>query len=147
MRILIGFSVCLLCFSCQKKAPQDYLIGAWKVDSTYTFYNNFSYTETKGGLDWATYIYEAAGVMKEIKYDSYQTYFFEIAADSITVRPTQGGDEISFQILQLSRDHLVLKKKKQPIFSGKNQDRYEIRYLSKTTIPDDQMLPFSDPRQ
>lgn len=86
--------------------------------------------------------------MKEIKYGSFQSYFFEFeGGDTIWHKPTAGGEQIAFKILQLNQDHLVLKKSKNPIFSGGNQERYEVRYFSKTEMPEQDALPFTDPRK
>ena len=134
--------------SCKQEFKQQDLIGAWKVDSTYSYYNGFDYNQTQEGRDWATYVYTQEGVMKEIKHGSFRSYFFTFhPVDSLNMRSTQGGDEFGFKILELSQRRMVLKKIKAPIFGGANQSRYEIRYLSRTEVPKDEALPFNDPRQ
>ncbi|MCB0629794.1 MAG: hypothetical protein R2824_02110 [Saprospiraceae bacterium] len=134
-------------FACRPQAPVERLLGAWKVDSTYTYYNGFSYTQREEGSDWATYVYEPDGIMKEIKYGSFQSYFFDWQGkDTIALRSTQGGDKLYFQVLSLDPQTLVLKRSRSPIFSGNNQERYEIRFLSRTDVPEADLVPFSDPR-
>lgn len=147
MRFFNLLSLLFFICSCQPLPRNEVLIGAWKVDSTYMYYNRFSYTDRKGGPDWAVYVYDSIGVMKEVKFDSYQTYFYELKGDSMMIRPTQGGDDIRFEILELEKDRLILKKKKQPVFKGENQERYEIRFLSRTVVPEGLGVPFTDPRK
>lgn len=133
--------------NCNRKPNREYLIGAWKVDSAYTYYNGFEHVKTTGGSDWATYVYGRDGIMKEIKYDSYQSYTFEwCARDSIRIRSTKGGDDNYFKVLRLGSDLLTLKKDKDPIFKGENQNRFEVRYMSRTEIPQEDLQPFDDPR-
>lgn len=149
MRIgLLFISIMAFSTNCQKGTNQQALVGAWQVDSTYSFYNGFGYTQTEAGSDWATYVYDEAGIMKEVKYGSFQSYFYELlASDTLTVRPTQGGDPSIFNILELNADRMVLKKNKKPVFSGGNQERYEIRFFSRTAMPEESAIPFSDPRK
>lgn len=146
---LFAFLLCLFSFtSCSHKSNPPHLIGAWKIDSTFSYYNGFTYTQREEGSDWATYVYEPEGLMKEIKYNSYQSYFFEWhTSDTLTLRPTKGGNNQYFEVLKLNRKSLVLKKIMQPIFGGNNQLRYEIRFLSKTDLPKDEAIPFNDPRK
>ncbi|UBM59148.1 hypothetical protein LAG90_00550 [Marinilongibacter aquaticus] len=134
--------------SCEHQANKQDLIGAWKVDSTFTFYNGFSYTQTDEGSDWATNVYGEDGMMKEIKYGSYQSYRFWIKTpDTLMLEASQGGRNSAFAILKLNKNQLVLRKDKQPIFPGRNQTRYEIRYFSRTEAPTDSLIPFKDPRK
>lgn len=135
-------------FRCTSPDREELIIGAWQVDSTYSYYNGFNYVQRKAGPDWATYVYDEEGIMKEIKFGSFQSYFFEFySRDSIIVRPTQGGDETNFEILQLNAQKMVLKKNMQPIFNGPKQERYEIRFFSRTDLPEAASIPFSDPRK
>lgn len=147
-----AFSILLISFltlsACRQTFQPEDLIGAWKVDSTYSYYNGFDYLQTKDGGDWATYWYESNGQMKEIKYGSYQTYLYHFReSDSLSVRPASGGMPSNFQILFLNANRLVLKKSKKPTFPGGKQTRYEIRYLSRTDQPTVEAIPFSDPRK
>lgn len=134
--------------ACDNAPRQKSILGAWKVDSTYTYYNGFDYVQRTEGSDWATCLYEEEGTMKEIKYGSFQSYFFVFPSrDSLVLRSTSGGDDVGFQVLKLKGDRMVLKKSKSPIFGGDNQERYEIRFFSRTTAPAEEVMPFSDPRK
>ena len=39
--IIIIIAISSFLSSCKQKAPEKLVIGAWKVDSTYSFYNGF----------------------------------------------------------------------------------------------------------
>ena len=147
-RLVLIIGVFLSCWGCAYSPKEETIIGAWKVDSTFTYYNGFTYVERESGSDWATYVYEENGIMKEIKYGSFQSYHFDwTSKDSIKLQPTIGGDPFYFKVMGLNADRMALKKSKAPIFSGKNQERYEIRYFSRTTLPASDQVPFKDPRK
>lgn len=149
MRAIMLFSFLIPFFwSCQSSPKKEALVGNWQVDSTYTYYNGFDQVQREPGSDWATYVYDPEGMMKEIKYGSYQSYFYEwVAEDSLLVTSTNGGTGARFAVLLLNEDRLILKKDKSPVFSGAGQERYEVRYLSRTAAPVEEAMPFSDPRQ
>lgn len=134
---------------CKKKQPSELILGAWKIDSTYTYYNGFDQIQRERTKDWATYVYEKEGLMKELKKDASQSYFFTIKDDNIIeISATRGGAESRFEILKLDEAQMVLKKSKKPLFGGGgNQERYEIRYFSKTEALDVLSPTFNDPRK
>lgn len=145
---LIFLFFTLIISACESNIQPKHLTGVWKVDSAYTYYNGFDFMETKPGSDWATYVYDEEGLVKEIKYGSFMSYFYSIRPkDTLILRSTRGGDEVVFQILKLNRDQMVLKKTREPIFQGGNQTRYEIRYFSRTEMPKEENIPFDDPRK
>jgi hypothetical protein len=153
-RIILPVVFMLLCFvatlqSCKPYPKKEKLVGAWQVDSTFTYYNGFSYTQRDDGKDWATYVYSTDGMMKEIKYGSFQSYFYDFnpTKDTLILEPTQGGTVAKLAILGLTAKRLILRKEKKPLYEGKGQKRYEIRYFSRTTMPADSLIPFKDPRK
>ena len=136
-------------FACKNSTPQELIIGTWKIDSTYTYYNGFDFTQRVADGNWATYVYEKDGMMKEIKKGYLQQYFFELPAeDTLVVTSVKGGQHATFNILYLNQGQLVLKKSKDPVFGGGGkQERYEIRYFSKIPTLSDSLKLFSDPRK
>ncbi|GAA5220278.1 hypothetical protein [Membranihabitans marinus] len=139
--ILIGL------WGCEQKPYKPFLLGAWKVDSTYSYYNGFSYTERKSGGDWAKNIYSEDGLMKEVKYQTFQSYHYSWQGlDTIVLRSTSGGQPIYYQLLGLTQEQLILKKTKRGLFSEIDGERYEIRYMSRTNLPSEEIIPFVDPR-
>ncbi|WP_149277665.1 hypothetical protein [Pareuzebyella sediminis] len=139
----------ILIGSCKKYPKQRNLIGAWKIDSTYTYYNGFTYTQKEEGADWATYVYDKDGIMQEIKYGSFQSYHYSIKehSDTLLLKATQGDKISELKVLGLTKERMILRKDKSPLFSGNNQKRYEIRYYSRTQPPKENLIPFKDPRK
>ncbi|MCR9226313.1 MAG: hypothetical protein NXH90_02675 [Flavobacteriaceae bacterium] len=136
--------------SCSHGSNQEAdLLGVWKVDSTFTYYNGFSYMQRDEGSDWAIYDYNSNGVLREIKHGSFLNYRYHLAekSDTLLLESTQGGQNTKFVVLELTKDRLVLKKDKNPIFEGKDQHRYEIRYFSRSKDVQDSLIPFRDPRK
>ena len=136
MRIPLILSLCCLFYSCNYTSPEQHIIGAWKVDSTYTFYNGFGFTDKESDQDWAILLYEAEGTVKEVKYATFRQHHYEfVGRDSLVFMDKEGNITSSFKILKLDKQHLNLYKSKLPIFSGASQKRYEIRYFSRTNSP------------
>lgn len=135
-------------YSCNTITNQERLIGAWKVDSTYTYYNGFSYIQREKGNDWGNYVFDQTGLMKEVKHESFQSYRYNLTntADTLILRAIPLDNLSRFAVLKLQNDQLILKKIKKPIFDGNGQLRYEIRFYSKTSVPIDSLIPFRDPR-
>jgi hypothetical protein len=105
------------------------LVGAWKTDSTFMFYNGFSQSQYKEGADWATHLYHADGKVEEQKFGTSRKHSYALQADTLTWFDANG--EQRFLILELQPKRLVLKKIKPPLFPGQHQERFEIRYFSK----------------
>lgn len=111
--------------------PEKLLLGSWQVDSVYSYYNGFGYWEYEEGIDWATYEYTPDGKMKEIKFGTYRPYRYRLSNDTLLWISDNEPQAGWFEILELRQDYLVLKRDKAPLFSGKAQERYEIRFFSR----------------
>ena len=143
--LLFAAIFCLL--TCESRRRSELIVGTWKIDSTYTYYNGFDFTQRESDGNWATYVYEKDGMMKEMKTGYFQHYFFELPSeDTLVVSAARGGENATFNILHLDAQHMTLKKSKNPVFPGGNQERYEIRYFSRITSSPDSLKLFSDPR-
>ncbi len=146
--VIIISGIILLNICCQQNTPEKLILGAWKVDSTYNFYNGFEYRQTDDGRDWATYLYESNGTVKEIKYGTYRPYAYYFKKEALIWIPKyEKQTEIPFQILALTKKRMVLKRYKDPIFAGDQQTRYEIRYFSRTDPPKDAVELYQPPSQ
>ena len=108
---------------------QKLLVGAWKTDSTFMFYNGFSQSRHEEGSDWATHLYHADGKVEEQKFGTSRKHRYALQADTLTWFDANG--EQRFLVLELQPKRMVLKKIKPPLFPGQHQERYEIRYFSK----------------
>ena len=136
MRFILCILIVSIGFSCNFKSPKEQIIGAWKVDSTYTYYNGFDFTDKQQDQDWAMLLYEENGTVKEVKFSTFREHDYEfIGKDSLIFRNDQGMISSTFKVLELDDKHLKLYKSKLPIFGGAKQERYEIRYFSRTTRP------------
>lgn len=136
--LFIAAIVFLTAVSCDLTPPEQKILGAWKVDSTYSYYNGFDMMERKNGADWAVLLYEIDQTVKEIKYGTYQEHHYDfIGPDSLVFLTANGQIRSSYSILRLDERQLHLLKNKAPIFAGKQQQRYEIRYYSRTKAPEE----------
>ena len=142
--------LCLTAFgllACESKKPHNLIVGAWKIDSTYTYYNGFDFTRRASDRNWATYVYEKDGMMKELKTGHFRQYFFELPSkDTLVVSAAQGGENARFNILHIDEHQMTLKKSRKPVFPGGKQERYEIRYFSRIPLPADSLTLFGAPR-
>ena len=125
----LGSILFTLVFCDSTQSRKKILVGAWKTDSTFMFYNGFSQSQYKEGADWATHLYHADGKVEEQKFGTSRAHRYTWEADTLIWSGSAG--EQRFLVLELQSKRLVLKKIKQPLFPGENQERYEIRYFSR----------------
>lgn len=106
------------------------LQGTWKVDSVYSFYNGFANIE-KDVMGLEEYTYLPDGTVNVTWRGSTRSWKYQlVGSDSLVY--FEGQHEVSrFNILSIEERRLVLRKDLKPIFKGKDQDRYEIRFFSK----------------
>ncbi|MEO7992515.1 MAG: hypothetical protein ABI663_23390 [Chryseolinea sp.] len=127
---LILASLAFLILQCSSDVKTS-ILGSWKVDSVYTYYNGFSFTrkdiEEEPLLD-----YLQDGKLKMTKGEESRLFLFEIPnQDSLLHRNSDHSMLEKFFILKLSENQLIVRKEMNPVFRGNNQERYEIKYLSK----------------
>lgn len=115
--------------------PREILLGAWQVDSVYLYYNGFEQRQTMPGADWALHQYRPDGTVREIKFDTYRSFRYQIVEDRLYWRSRDGRTGGTYQILELQPWRLVLKREKPPLFPGRRQERYEVRYFSRAEAP------------
>lgn len=125
----LGSILFTLVFCDSTQSRKKILVGAWKTDSTFMFYNGFSQSQYKEGADWATHLYHADGKVEEQKFGTSRKHRYDLQADTLIWFDANEGQR--FLILELQPKRMVLKKSKPPLFPGENQERYEIRYFSK----------------
>lgn len=114
--------------------PSEVIVGSWQVDSVYSYYNGFDLWEHEEGPDWANYEYTLDGQMKEIKFGSYRSYRYELSGDILFWVSEQNQEAGQFELLELQSDYMVQRRSKAPIFPGKGQERFEIRYFSRAPL-------------
>jgi len=128
--IFLSVFTVLLLSGCKDRFSEQDIVGIWKVDSAYTYYNGFD-NMVLSSAGWAEYEYEIDGKMKEIKEGMFKPFLYEIKADTLIHRHTNGMICNKYKIFELDNGHMVLKKEHPHIFKGPNQERYEIRFFSK----------------
>ena len=125
----LTFMLCtwFLFSQCQKKDVTQ-LHGAWKVDSVYSFYNGFNMMSP--GAE-PHYHFQEDGRLRMTLDKEFRYFNYELRNDSLHYHSNDNRVEEKFLILELDENHLTLKKTKSPLFKQNNQERYEIKYLSK----------------
>lgn len=114
------------------KTHERELEGVWRTDSIRNFVNGFSFTNNTFDEHWSTFEYGQAGLLTERKKEKSKTYRYLLpASDSLVYTDSTGHRLSGFQILKLSDNQLILKKKQKPYLPGKNQELYEVRFFSK----------------
>lgn len=110
---------------------QQQILGSWEVDSIRKVYNQFVSSEA-GHAAMPIYEYLPGEKVRELKENDYREYRCEWKGNDTLLYRSPEGDTIGlYQILELRRNHLVLKKTQPSIFAGKGQNRYEIRFFSR----------------
>jgi hypothetical protein len=136
VRLLVLF-VSLAAMQCgvlaEKKAAitKALLEGSWKVDSAVSYDNGYSFTYRDLDEEPLQH-YQPDGRLRMTRDTEFRFFYYDVpAADSLVHRTLENKLIGKFQIVRLDQTQLVLRKEKAPIFSGKNQKRYELRYFSR----------------
>src|SRR5262245_58097157 len=132
MKKRIAFSLLtLITMQCCTVDKKSSIIGSWKVDSIYTYYNGFDFTRLDVA-DEPILHYEAEGKLKMTKQEESRSFTFEISAqDTLLHRTLDNKVFDKFFVEKLDGKQLIIRKDLQPVFKGARQERYEIRFLSK----------------
>jgi hypothetical protein len=126
--ILAG--IVFITITCDTKEKSS-IVGTWKVDSIYTNYNGFTFTR-KDIADEPLLEYQSDGRLKMTKGTESRFFLFDAIQDTLFHRNLDHAMLEKFLIQKLNGNQLALRKEMSPVFTtGKNQKRYEIRYLSK----------------
>ncbi len=130
-------------FACSAPPPGEVILGAWKVDSAYHYYNGFDYWQYDEGRDWATYIFDEEREVKEIKFGTYRSYRYAFEGDTLWWTAPNGMPQGKYEILELNDKRMVLKKRKPPVMGGvEKQERFELRFFSRTADPGAGISPY-----
>jgi len=134
--LFIPFIV-VVCFRCgaitEKKisVTRAMLEGSWKEDSIYSYDNGFGFTRRDMEEEPLQH-YQPDGRLRMTKEAEFRFFYYDIPApDSLIHRTLDNKILGRFKIESLDNGHFVLRKEKKPLFTGKNQVRYELRYFSR----------------
>jgi hypothetical protein len=128
--ILMGL---MLLFGCKNQNPERLILGAWKVDSIYTFYNGFDFMRRSVGEDPGLE-FKTNGLGIFSIREEQRPFRYTIRLPDTVKLMTDDSSRVlyEYKIYQLTPHNMVLRQEKKTLFKEKNQDRYEIRYLSRT---------------
>lgn len=120
-----------VCCTQQPSDRKELIVGSWKTDSVYTFYNGFGFTR-KDMEETPLQHYQADGKLKMTRDDESRFFFYSMPTTDSLIQETLDKKNLGhFKILLLDENSLILKITKTPLFSGKNQERFEVRYFSR----------------
>jgi len=110
---------------------RELLQGSWKIDSVHSYYNGFGYTRTDTEEEPLQH-YQPDGRLRMTREAEFRFFIYEMpTSDSLVHRSLDKKMLSKYQIVQLDPERMVLKKELQPVFPGKGQVRYELRYFSR----------------
>ena len=112
---------------CRTRNTND-LLGTWKVDSVYSFYNGFDMTSP--GQE-PLYHFQPDGRLRMTQDKEFRYFMYTVQADSLTYSTLDDKRVDGLLIVTLNDQQLVLKKEKAPLFKSDRQERYEIKYFSR----------------
>tara|TARA_R110002124_G_C8971436_1_gene515159 strand:+ start:4719 stop:5120 length:402 start_codon:yes stop_codon:yes gene_type:complete len=122
--LIFGFTL-----SCETSYEQK-IIGEWRLDSAYYHYNQFNFS-SHGWHQEETYKYLPTGETITSAVNSSVSNKFSIEDKRLKYFDSNGELVNIYDILSIDGKNMVLRTDKKPIFKGKNQNRFEVRYFSK----------------
>ena len=129
IHILLGLLIIIA--QCSPADNKVSIIGSWRVDSIYTYYNGFGFTR-KDIAGEPLLGYQTDGKLKMTKNQESRFFLFELPSQDTLLHRNLNHELLEkFLIQDLNVNQLILRKDLRPVFKGINQQRYEIRYLSK----------------
>lgn len=111
-------------------ATEVSIIGNWQLDSIYDNYNGFSFTNTSPSPREVYEYRKDNSVFRKGMGEQLQ-YWYKVKDSILTLSDVTGRPGDEFTILHIDNNMMALKKEKKPLFPGKNQRHYEVRYFSK----------------
>jgi hypothetical protein len=120
----------ILVSGCKQAIDPVKLIGTWKKDSVYRYYNGYGYT-TSDFDEEPLHEYLSDQVLKMKLKNEERFFAYEIFGDSLFHLNNKTKRTDRFYVLKLNDEELVLRKGLMPVFPGKNQEHFEVQYLSR----------------
>jgi hypothetical protein len=128
------FTGVMLMIGCSTPDRERMILGTWQVDSVYTFYNGFGFTRYGVGEE-PMLEFKTNGIGAFFLRGEQRPFSYAIRLPDTLKLMNEDRSQVlhEYKIQQLTPTAIVLRLEKRTLFKEKNQDRYEIRYLSKTT--------------
>jgi hypothetical protein len=122
--------IVILLIQCTQADKNSLLLGTWKTDSVYTFYNGFGFTKYDFEEE-PLHHYQVNDRLVMTREGESRFFSYRIQNDSLVYGKSDKEGSEKFRILKLDAYQLIVRKDLDPIFPGKNQQRYVIRYFSR----------------
>ena len=120
----------MLIVSCKSTVDQKTLLGAWRMDSIYDYYNGFTYMN-RNPQPAEVHVYKGEHTMLRRGMGHEREYYYAIDGKNLIISDTLGAPGAKHLVLKLDSTQLVLKKENSPLFPGENQVKYEIRFFKR----------------
>ena len=104
--------------------------GSWQLDSIYSFYNGFGYTNTDVKEE-PLYHFQEDGRLRMTKNTEHRYFQFTVSNDTLHYQNSALRFSEKYFVVTTDDRQMVLRKEKGALFKGKNQERYEIKYFSR----------------
>lgn len=131
MRISLSLLVFVTLLAGCAPDKRELLQGSWKIDSVYSYYNGFGFTRSNTEEEPLQH-YQPDGRLRMTREAEFRFFFYEMPASDTLVHRSLDKKMLSkYQIVKLDHEHMVLRKEMEPVFPGKGQVRYELRYFSR----------------
>jgi len=123
--------VFVILLACCAPDKRELLQGSWKIDSVYSFYNGFGFTRTDTEEEPLQH-YQPDGRLRMTREAEFRFFLYEMpTSDSLVHRSLDKKMLSKYQVVKLDHERMVLRKEMQPVFPGKGQVRYELKYFSR----------------
>lgn len=119
----------LLWMGCRQRVEAR-LTGHWRIDSVYDYNNGFTFTN-RNPYPREEYEYRNNHTVVRKGMGEQLEYTYTCKDSVLRLINSAGSAAGEFIILYLDRNLLALKINKQPLFTGKNQQWYEVLYFTR----------------
>jgi hypothetical protein len=120
----------ILCFSACSEPNATKILGSWQIDSIYDYHNGFTFTN-RSPHPREVYEYKTDNTVLRKGMGEQLEYHYTCHDSILKLSSSKGAELGEVTIVHLDDKTLALKENKKPLFPGKNEMRYEIRYFSR----------------
>ena len=129
MKTINIFFTALLLAACEQPNATK-ILGSWQIDSIYDYHNGFTFTN-RNPHPREVYEYKTGNVLLRKGMGEQLEYHYTCNDSVLTLSSAQGAPLGQAIIVHLDKEKLALKENLKTQFTGRNEVRYEIRYLSR----------------
>lgn len=126
--VLIVWGILLQC----GRRESEMICGSWKLDSLYSFYNGFGTTTSDLADEPAFRFGQDKKLVMTIGQESRDHRYHLSDSGSLEIKTMDGTPLAAYRILKVNEYQLVLREEKRPLFKQAGQERFEIRFYSRS---------------